>query len=228
MYNTEKIIGISMKKFNLFKEIVIVEKSALLQAINSAKVFGINIKGEIKYEPFEKKEILIYQGKYTPAPTSALAPPVTPSLETMLGKNYQLVIDEDRVLVKAFSNWQELIVVNTPRASYDDTTGDGVADFSNKELENIGWHATEFNINYRNMVEHLEEKCDGVLLCIEQEEPSYQFSGLAFLDDDEKAKEILFNYCQSEAKKLMDRDPLYAKEKLSDDEEEAAEFFKLI
>ena len=188
----------------------------------------INTKGKIIYEPFGEKEILIYKGKQTPSATSALVPAVTPSLETMLGKNYQLVIDEDRVLIKAFSNWQELIVVNTPRASYDDTTGDGVAEFSNKELENIGWHATEFNIKYRTMVEILEEKCQGTLLCIEQEEPSYQFSGLAFLDDDEKAKEILFDYCQSEAKKLMDNDPLYAKDKLNDDEEEAAEFFKLI
>lgn len=217
-----------MKKFNLFKEIIITDKASLLKAINSSKEFGINIKGAVVYEPFEPKEILIYKGKHTPAPTSALAPATVPPLETMLGKNYQLVIDEDRVLIKAFSNWQELIGVNTPRASYDDTTGDGVAEFSNKELENIGWHATEFNINYRNMVELLEETCGGVLLCIEQEEPAYQFSGLAFLSDDEKAKEILFEYCQQEAKKLMDRDPLYAKDKLSDDEEEAAEFFKLI
>jgi len=216
-----------MTKFNLFKEIIIAEKASLLQAINSAKVFGINIKGEIIYEPFSDKEILIYQGKYTPAPTSALTPTATPPLETMLGENYQLVIDEQRVLIKAFSNWQELIGINTPRASYDDTTADGVAEFSNKELENIGWQATEFNIKYRDLVELLEEKCDGTILCIEQEEP-YQFSGLGFLSDDEQAKEVMFEYCQKEAKKLMNNDPMYAKDELNDDEEEAAEFFKLI
>ncbi len=216
-----------MTKFNLFKEIIIAEKASLLQAINSAKVFGINIKGEIIYEPFSDKEILIYQGKYTPAPTSALTPTATPPLETVLGKNYQLVIDGQRVLIKAFSNWQELIGINTPRASYDDTTADGVAEFSNKELENIGWQATEFNIKYRDLVELLEEKCDGTILCIEQEEP-YQFSGLGFLSDDEQAKEVRFEYCQKEAKKLMNNDPMYAKDELNDDEEEAAEFFKLI
>jgi len=216
-----------VKKFNLFNEIIITQKSSLLQAINSSKLFGITINGEIIYEPFGEKEILIYKGKHTPTPTSALTPATTPSLETILGKNYQLVIDEERVLIKAFSNWQELIGVNTPRASYDDTTADGVAEFSNTELENIGWQATEFNIKYRDMVEHLEENCDGVILCIEQEEP-YQFSGLGFISNDEQAKEILFEYCQREAKKLMDSDPLYTKEELSDDEEEAAEFFKLI
>lgn len=227
MYNTEKIIGIPVKKFNLFKEIIIVDKASLLQAINSAKIFGINIQGDIIYEPFAEKEILIYQGKHTQAPTSALSPATSPSLETMLGKNYQLAVDGERVLIKAFSNWQELIGVNTPRASYDDTTGDGVAEFSNKELENIGWHATEFNVKYRSMVEQLEENCDGTLLCIEQEDP-YQFSGLAFLSNDAQAKEVLFTYCQNEAKKLMESDPLYAKDKLNDDEEEAAEFFQLL
>ena len=216
-----------MKKFNLFNEIIIVKKASLLQAINSGKVFGINIKGEIIYEPFADKEILIYQGKHTPAATSALSPAVEPSLKTMLGKNYQLAIDGERVLIKAFSNWQELIGVNTPRASYDDTTADGVAEFSNRELENIGWHATEFNVKYRDMVEHIEENCDGIILCIEQEEP-YQFSGLGFLSNDEEAKKVLFEYCQEEAKKLMSEDPLYLKENLNDDELEAAEFFKLI
>ena len=216
-----------MKKFNLFNEIIITEKASLLQAINSSKLFGININGEIIYEPFAEKEILIYQGKHTPAPTSALVPAAAPSLETMLGKNYQLVIDEERVLIKAFSNWQELIGVNTPRASYDDTTADGVAEFSNKVLENIGWQATEFNVNYRNMVEQLEEKCDGVILCIEQEEP-YQFSGLAFLSDDTHAEEVLFEYAKNHVIHMMATDSDFEKESLTDDEIEAAEFFKVI
>ena len=213
-----------MKKFNLFKEIIIVNKASLLQAINSTKLFGINIHGEIVYEPFLENEIFIYQGKHTPAPTSALMPSTPPTLESMLGKNYQLVIDDERVLVKAFSNWQELIGVNINRASYDDTTGDGVAEFSNKELENIGWHATEFNINYRTLVELLEAECEGTLLCIEQMEP-YQFSGLGFLSDNAHAKDVLYNYCQTKIKELIATDESYARDTLSDDEEEAAEFF---
>lgn len=214
-----------MKKFNLFKEIIIVNKSALLQALNSSKAFAIDIHGEIKHEPFEKNEILIYHGKPNLQPASTLMQ--KPSLEGIFGKNYQLVEDDDRVLIKAFSNWQALIKLNTPRASYDDTTADGVSEFSNKELEEIGWHVTEFNIKYRALVEALEEKCDGVLLCIEQEEP-YQFSGLGFLSDDLHAKEVLFEYCQNEIKKLMAEDDDYKKENLTDDELEAAEFFKLI
>ncbi|MEN4052850.1 MULTISPECIES: hypothetical protein [Sulfurimonas] len=217
-----------MKKFNLFNEIIIVNKKELLSAINTQKEFGINIKGEIVTPPFTNKEILIYQGKHTPAQTNALMPSKAPSLTEILGDKYQIVEDDERVLIKAFSNWQALIKINTPRASYDDTTGDGVSEFSNTELEDIGWNATEFNITYRELVEVLEEKCEGTLLCIEQEEPSYQFSGLGFLADDKEAKETLFNYCQEKIKKIMQEDPLYAKEKLSDDEEEAAEFFAVI
>jgi hypothetical protein len=217
-----------MKKFNLFNEIIIANRQELLLAINSQKEFGINEKGEVVLAPFNEKEILIFQGKHTHAPTSALKPSKAPSLAEIFGNNYQIVEDEERVLIKAFSNWQELIKVNTPRASYDDTTGDGVSEFSNSELEDIGWNATEFNISYRELVEVLEEKSEGTLLCIEQKEPNYQFSGLGFLADDEEAQKVLFAHCQEKIKKMMQEDPLYAKEKLSDDEEEAAEFFALI
>ncbi|MFA6137973.1 MAG: hypothetical protein WC667_07790 [Sulfurimonas sp.] len=216
-----------MKKFNLFKKIIVVNKPSLLGAINASKSYAIDIYGEIKYEPFKESDILIYQGKHIPHPTSALTPVAEPSLETILGKNYQVVEDDDRVLIKAFSNWQEIIKLNAHRASYDDTTGDGVAEFSNKELEDIGWHATEFNISYRILIELLEEKCEGILLCIEQEEP-YQFSGLGFLSDNLHGKEVLFEYCQSEIKKLMEEDEDYKRENLTDDELEAAEFFKLL
>ncbi len=216
-----------MKKFNLFNEIITVNKQELLQAINSAKEYGINIKGEIKYLPFDEKEILIYQEKHSPQPTNAPIPSQAPSLTEIFGNNYQVVEDSDRVLMKAFSNWQELIKVNLPRASYDDTTGDGVDKFANSDLEDIGWQATEFNITYRTLVDVLEKECEGTLFCIEQEEP-YQFSGLGFLDNDIEAKEILFAYCQKEIKKIMHEDPLYAKDKLSDDEQEAAEFFNVI
>ena len=217
-----------MKKFNLFNEIIIANRAELLSAINSQKEFGINIKGEIVFTPFSEKEILIFQTKHTPAPTSALMPQKTPSLAEILGTNYQVVEDDERVLIKAFSNWQELIKVNTPRASYDDTTGDGVSEFSNSKLEDIGWNATEFDISYRELVEVLEEKCEGTLLCIEQKEPNYQFSGLGFLADDEEAQKVLFAFCQEKIKEMMKIDPLYAKEKLNDDEQEAAEFFKLL
>ncbi|MEA2099498.1 MAG: hypothetical protein U9P72_05135 [Campylobacterota bacterium] len=205
-----------MKKFNLFKEIIIVDKPSMLNAINSTKIFGININGQIVYEPFYEKEILIYKGQ----------PTIVDDFTKVLGKNYQLVEDANRVLVKAFSNWQELINLNTPRASYDDTTADGVAEFSCKELEDIGWQVTEFNLRYRELVEHLEENCEGTMLCIEQEEP-YQFSGLGFLSDDKHAEQVMFEYCQNHVKNKLENDDDFLRDELDDDQLEALEFFKL-
>jgi len=205
-----------MKKFNLFKEIIIANKPTLLNAINTNKVFGININGEIKYEPFTQNDILIYKGN----------PEIIEDFSKVLGKFYQIVEDNDRVLIKAFSNWQELIAVNTPQASYDDTTADGVGEFSSKELEDIGWQVTEFGVRYRELVEVLEEKCDGTILCIEQEEP-YQFSGLGFISDNTQAQKIMLDYCQNHVKHLVDNDEDYKKDELDDDQLEALEFFKL-
>jgi hypothetical protein len=216
-----------MKKFNLFKEIIVVQKMDLLKAINTSKEFAITTSGEIKQEPYASNDIFIFMGKHTAAQSSILMPKAAPSIAEILGKNYQVVEDDDRVLIKAFSNWQELIKINTPRASYDDTTGDGVSEFSNADLEAIGWNATEFNLKYRDMVEELEEKCDGTLLCIEQESP-YQFSGLGYFANDAHVKETLFAYCQNKIKDLMENDEDFAKENLTDDELEAAEFFKLV
>lgn len=206
-----------MKKFNLFQEIIITDRNTLAEAINSGKLFGIRVDGNICYEPFALNDILVYRG----TPNSNFP------IEAAFGKNYQILEDDERVLIKAFSNWQEIIGFNTQRATYNDTTADGVDEFSTKEMENIGWHASEFNIKYRTLVDVLEEKCDGTLICIEQEEP-YQFSGLGFVNDLENARDVLFDFCQREIKRLIAEDKDFAQDNLNDDELEAAEFFKVI
>lgn len=215
-----------MKKFNLFKEIITVTREEVLHAINSGKKFGINIHGEVKYDPFDEKEILIFSGQHTPKPLSALTPPTAVKIEDIFGKNYQIVEDDERLLIKAFSNWQELIGINMPRCSYDDTTADGVADFSNKDIEEIGWQATEFDINYRDIVDELEAKAEGYILCIEQEEPQYQFSGLGFITDDAEATKIAFEFAKKHVQNMLQTDD-FNREDLTDDEEEAAQFFGL-
>jgi hypothetical protein len=206
-----------MKKFNLFDEIIVLEKESLLKAIDLNKEFAIDIDGNIKYAPFKDDDILIYLS----------TPKSTNDFSKVLGDNYQVVEDNQRVLIKAFSNWQEIIKLNIQRASYDDTTADGIAEFSNKSLEEIGWHADEFNINYRTLVEVLEEQCEGVIICIEQEDP-YQFSGLGFIKNNEEAKEVLFDFCSKKVKEKIETDPDFAIDNLTEDEEDAAKFFKAI
>lgn len=216
-----------MKKFNLFKEIIVVDKVELLKAINSQKLFAIDIKGVISYEPFSTTSIYIYQGKHTAVASSALQMASISLLESHFGKNYQIVEDGARILIKAFGNWQEIIGLNVLNASYDDTTADGIAEFAEEELEDIGWHATEFDIDYRTLVERLEQKADGILICIEQEEP-YQFSGLGFLQNIPQAKDILFEFAKTKIKEIVKNDESYNKENLSNEEAEALEFFNLL
>jgi hypothetical protein len=212
-----------MKKFNLFKEIIVVAKSDFLYALNSAKPFAIAYNGEIVFEPFAPDLISIYEGSITP--NSPLSTNLARPLTAMLGENYRVVEDDDRILIKASGAWQSIIGYNQKRALYDDTSGDGIAEFSDKPLEDMGWHATEFNIGYRDIVEQFEMQCEGVLLCIEQEEP-YQFSGLGFVFDLESARKIGFDYCVKTIKEKIENDEDFST--LTEDEKEAAEFFKIM
>jgi hypothetical protein len=212
-----------MKKFNLFKEIIVVAKSDFLCAANSAKRFAITYKGEIVYEPFEPSLITIYEGSIPPI--SPLSTNLSRPISEMLGTNYRIVEDDDRILIKASGAWQTIIGYNHKRALYDDTSGDGIAEFADKTLEDIGWHATEFNIGYRDIVDQFEAQCEGVLLCIEQEEP-YQFSGLGFVTDLQQAQQLAFEYCAAAIKEKIANDDDFST--LTDDEEEAAEFFKAL
>lgn len=212
-----------MKKFNLFKEIIVVQRADFMQAINSSKHFAITYEGKIAYEPFEPNLISVYEGSIPPV--SPLSTNLSRPIVSMLGDNYRIVEDDDRILIKASGAWQNIIGFNRLRALYDDTTGDGISEFSDKKLEDIGWNATEFHILYRDIVDLFEAQSEGILICIEQEEP-YQFSGLGFLFDMEAAQKLGFEYCVNVIKEKIANDKEFAT--LSDDEEEAAKFFKIV
>ncbi|MBN2870819.1 MAG: hypothetical protein JXK04_07695 [Campylobacterales bacterium] len=212
-----------MKKFNLFKEIIVVSKTELLKAAGSQKKFAIATSGEIVCEPFPETLISVFEGAVPPL--SPLSTTTSRPIASMLGDPYRVVEDDDRILIKASGAWQKIIGWNRDRALYDDTSGDGIAEFSDKDLETTGWHATEFNISYREIVEQFETKCEGILLCIEQEEP-YQFSGLGFVSDIAHARQVGYDYCADVARDKVANDEDYAT--LTKDEAEAAEYFKAL
>lgn len=216
-----------MKKFNLIKEIIVIKRDDLLKAINTNKEFAVNYKGEVVMPPYAEREIFVFKGKAEAPKMTALSMPKPQTIAQILGKNYKVVEDEERILIKAAGNWQELIGINLPGAEYDDTTSDGVAEFGDKEMEEMGWTATDFDIDYRDMVEELEAKVDGVLLCIEQEEP-YQFSGMGIVFNIQEARDVLFGYCQNIIKEKLANDPDFSADNLTDDEEAAAKFFKAL
>jgi hypothetical protein len=216
-----------MKKFNLLNEIIVADRSALMQAVNSKQEFGIAIDGAIITKPAETDAILIYRGTMTLPQPSALMPRQAVSIESLFGSDYRIVEDDDRILIKASGAWQQIIGYNIRHCDYDDTTADGVSHFPDEELESIGWHATEFDIGYRDLLEVIETHCDGTLLCIEQEDP-YQFSGLGFISDRTCARERTFEFCKMRIAELIEEDEDYAPDQLNDDEREAAEFFELL
>lgn len=211
-----------MKKFNLFNEIIVLSKHDFLTAANSGKHFAITYNGDICYEPFPPSLISVFEGSIEPL--SPLSTDRSRSIASMLGDQYRVVEDDDRLLIKAFGAWQRIIGFNRQRALYDDTSADGIDRFSDKEIEQIGWHATEFNITYREIVEQFEAKCEGVILCIEQTEP-YQFSGLGFVFDIDHTRTVAFDYCASVIRDKIENDPDYST--LSDDEEEAVLYFQI-
>lgn len=218
-----------MKKFNLLQEIVVVERAALMQAINSAKAFGITHKGEIVYLPSDEKNLYIFKGTITPAaPSVGLSPQKPKRLGELLGSDYRIVEDDERVLIKAGGAWQSIIGLNIGQCDYDDTSGDGIDKFTDSRLEDIGWHATEFNITYREIVEAIEVKCEGILFCIENEGEHYQFSGLGFIDDIKCARDTAFAFCLERVRKAMAEEDEFAPDSLTDDEAEAAEFFGVL
>ena len=77
------------------------------------------------------------------------------------------------------------------------------------------------------LIELLEEKCDGTLLCIEQEEP-YQFSGLGFIENEKQAYEVLYTYCKNVVEDKIANDEDFVKENLTEEEKEAARFFNVL
>lgn len=206
-----------MKKFNLFKENIIVAREELNGVKNSSEEFGIDIYGVIHKKPISKSAILIYKGVGNKNMTIA----------DLFDTSYKIDQDDKNITINAGGAWRIILELNRLNATYDDSSADGIDRFPTKDMEDIGWHATEFNINYRTLAEVLEAKCDGILLCIEQDEP-YQFSGLGFVPDLYDAKNKMFEYCQNEVKRLIAEDDEFEEAFLSYEQIEAAVFFKIM
>jgi len=210
-----------MKIINLLNELIIVSNNELTQALSSNKEFGITIKGEIKYAPFDPVDIFIYQGKTT-LPTQAIL-----DIQELLGSDYEVYKEDDRTLIKAGNAWPNIIDYNVHNCHYDNTTGDGVTQFADEEIEDMGWMIIDFDVSYAELLEMLEEKADITLVCVEPEEP-HQFCGMGYFDDLEGTRKILFDFCQTIIKEKISNDADYALELLDEDQCEAIEFFKVI
>ena len=210
-----------MKKINLLNELIILSNNEFTQALSSDKEFGITIKGDIKYAPFNPADIFIYQGKNSsPLLTSNL------SGQELLGTGYEVIKDGERILIKAANALQDIINYNVAHFHYDNTTADSVIQFSDEEIEDMGWMIIDFDVSYAELLQMLEEKADTTLVCVECEDP-YRLSGMGYFNDIEGTRKILFDFCQDIIKEKISNNPDYALELLDEDQRETVEFFKV-
>ncbi len=215
-----------MKKFNIATEKISVNKAVLMQAVNQGKAFAITHEGEVVYPPYSDKDIFIFKGTLM-VDTPAFAIAKQRGLGELFGQLYKVTEVGDEVIFEAENAWGEIVGFNQENASYDDTTSDGIMDLGDKELEEMSWHATEFGITNRDISDVIEAQCEGTLFCLHKESP-FIFSSLIFIEDISCARDKVRAFIKAQIVDKIANDPDFARETLTDDEEEAARFFEVI
>lgn len=181
-----------MKKINIKDLELNIDITHILNLYASQTPIIIDVDGNIytKIEEVQKKAI-IYKNTELKQLASILDAKV---IASQLFADYKPTITGTICKIKPVSNWQNIIDLNKENMLYFDHQSDGVELFEDKELENYGWNASALDINYREISEFIEEFCDGILLCYDNE---IQFSGFVIVDDVNdvkiKVKEYIIN-----------------------------------
>ena len=141
------------------------------------------------------------------------------AIASSLLADYKPTITGTICKIKPVSNWQNIIDMNKENMLYFDHQSDGVELFEDKELEDYGWNASALEINYRQISEFIEESCEGVLLCYDNE---IQFSGFVIVDDINEVKTKVKEFIVNKAKENLEEELFDIED---DDVIEALEFF---
>jgi len=215
-----------MKVYNLLNYKVEVEKSPFLNAINRQKPIAITLFGEIVEgeQSTLPAQPYIFVGKPKSLVGSTLIKP-TP-LTKILGDNYELKDNGNKISIYAGRAWQEVLQANEPFYLYHDGISDGITEFSDKELDDLIWYSCEFTINYREVAEFLEENVEGTVICVESEKP-YNFNGCTYVNNIEEVRKKAFEFIKETLKKRIEGKEIEL-DNLEDEEEEALKFFGLI
>ena len=206
-----------MKKINIKDLELDIDITYILNLYASKTPILIDVDGNV-YTKLEevKKKAVIYKNMNVSQLSSMLD---AKAIASQLFTDYKPNIVGTICKIKPLSNWQNIIDLNKENMLYFDHQSDGVEMFEDKELEDYGWNASALEINYREISEFIEESCDGVLLCYDNE---IQFSGFVIVDDVNDVKQKVKEYIINKAKENI-------KEQLIDIEDddviEALEFF---
>ena len=178
-----------MKKINIKDLELNIDITYILNLYASKTPIIIDVDGNIytKLEEVEKKAV-IYKNMQTKQLSSMLD---AKAIASALFADYKPTISGTICKLKPVSNWQNIIDMNKENMLYFDHQSDGVEMFEDKELEDYGWNSSALEINHREISEFIEEFCEGVLLCYDNE---IQFSGFVIVDDVEDVKQKVKEY----------------------------------
>ena len=206
-----------MKKINIKDLEINIDITHILNLYASENSIIIDVDGNIytKLEEVEKKAI-IYKNMDLKQISSMLD---AKAIASQLFADYKPNIVGIICKIKPVSNWQNIIEMNKTNMLYFDHQSDGVELFEDKELEDYGWNASALDINYREISEFIEEFCEGVLLCYDNE---IQFSGFVIVDDVTDVKQKVKEYIINKTKENIKNESIDIED---DDVIEALEFF---
>ena len=209
-----------MKKVNLYLQRINVSSGDVLKALNAKKEFVILLDGSVSFE-LDTDEFIIFRGSF-PQTSPMMAPP---TLQSVLGDGYIVKFIENQFEINCAGAWQRIVAFNIDKATYEDGS-EGINEIDDDEIEEIGWHATEFDIRYRDLVFVIEERCDMLLVCNEIEDAkAYMFHGLGFIKDIDCARKYVREYAVEIITEKLHNESEYALHLLSGDQLEALEYF---
>ncbi len=206
-----------MKKINIKDLELNIDITHILNLYASKTPIIIDVDGNIytKLEEVEKKAV-IYKNMQTKQLSSMLD---AKAIASALFADYKPTISGTICKLKPVSNWQNIIDMNKENMLYFDHQSDGVEMFEDKELEDYGWNSSALEINHREISEFIEEFCEGVLLCYDNE---IQFSGFVIVDDVNDVKQKVKEYIIKKTKENIKSESIDIED---DDVIESLEFF---
>lgn len=204
-----------MKKINIKDLYIYIDLIQLNEFIKVNKTIIIDYKGNLLSEN-ENKEAVVFISSNLDELKNINDLKL---LGTTLFEKYKPVVSGTNCKIKPLNNWQEIIDFNRKTMLYFDHQSDGVEIFEDSTLEDYGWHASALEVNYRQISDFIEENCEGVLLCYDNE---IQFSGFAIEDNIEDLRSSVKKFIIEEAKKNIETNVVDLDD---EDAQEACEFF---
>lgn len=206
-----------MKKINIKDLELNIDITQILNLYASKTPIIIDVEGNVftKLEEVNKKAV-IYKNMQITQLSSMLD---AKAIASQLFADYKPNITGTICKIKPVVNWQNIIDMNKENMLYFDHQSDGVEIFEDKMLEDFGWNASALDINYRQISEFIEESCEGILLCYDNE---IQFSGFVIVNDINEVKTKVKEFIVNKAKENLEEELFDTKD---DDVIEALEFF---